>query len=355
MIPGLARGRVRAVRDDPPQHLRERARPRSSPRSRRGDGPGLFFAGQMSGVEGYVESAASGLLAGIGAAARARGRDAGRLPRGDGARRPRPLHLPERPAALPAHQHRLRSPARARRCASGTRRGAGSRWPTAPSTSLERFRPRAGGGRCLPPRRAGRRPVGRSCRCGRHVAASSATWTGSATPPPTPSGPTARTSSSSPPTSARELGREPRPEDADHLLVRGFLADLHAAGLREGLRRAQARRPAHLLPLPLPRGSPRQEPGAAAPVPAPRAPHPRHLEEGEVGGAPRRARRGRRLAARPAPSWSCSTARASAAPSSWGSTSPRWTWRRGWCGCWARGGRSGWCPSGHGARDALLA
>jgi methylenetetrahydrofolate--tRNA-(uracil-5-)-methyltransferase len=35
--------------------------------------PGLFFAGQMSGVEGYVESAASGLLAGIGAAARVRG------------------------------------------------------------------------------------------------------------------------------------------------------------------------------------------------------------------------------------------------------------------------------------------
>ncbi len=34
---------------------------------------GLFFAGQMSGVEGYVESAASGLVAGIGAAWRARG------------------------------------------------------------------------------------------------------------------------------------------------------------------------------------------------------------------------------------------------------------------------------------------
>jgi methylenetetrahydrofolate--tRNA-(uracil-5-)-methyltransferase len=34
---------------------------------------GLFFAGQMSGVEGYVESAASGLVAGIAAAARARG------------------------------------------------------------------------------------------------------------------------------------------------------------------------------------------------------------------------------------------------------------------------------------------
>jgi methylenetetrahydrofolate--tRNA-(uracil-5-)-methyltransferase len=36
---------------------------------------GLFFAGQMSGVEGYVESAASGLLAGVGAAFRARGED----------------------------------------------------------------------------------------------------------------------------------------------------------------------------------------------------------------------------------------------------------------------------------------
>jgi methylenetetrahydrofolate--tRNA-(uracil-5-)-methyltransferase len=35
--------------------------------------PGLFFAGQMSGVEGYVESAASGLLAGLHAARMARG------------------------------------------------------------------------------------------------------------------------------------------------------------------------------------------------------------------------------------------------------------------------------------------
>jgi methylenetetrahydrofolate--tRNA-(uracil-5-)-methyltransferase len=35
--------------------------------------PGLFFAGQMSGVEGYVESAASGLVAGINAGLRALG------------------------------------------------------------------------------------------------------------------------------------------------------------------------------------------------------------------------------------------------------------------------------------------
>jgi methylenetetrahydrofolate--tRNA-(uracil-5-)-methyltransferase len=36
---------------------------------------GLFLAGQMSGVEGYVESAASGLIAGLGAAFRAAGRE----------------------------------------------------------------------------------------------------------------------------------------------------------------------------------------------------------------------------------------------------------------------------------------
>jgi methylenetetrahydrofolate--tRNA-(uracil-5-)-methyltransferase len=41
---------------------------------------GLFFAGQMSGVEGYVESAAAGLVAGIGASFRARGRSARAFP-----------------------------------------------------------------------------------------------------------------------------------------------------------------------------------------------------------------------------------------------------------------------------------
>jgi len=42
---------------------------------------GLFFAGQMSGVEGYVESAASGLVAGIGAAFRVRGEAPPEFPR----------------------------------------------------------------------------------------------------------------------------------------------------------------------------------------------------------------------------------------------------------------------------------
>jgi len=43
--------------------------------------PSLFFAGQMSGVEGYVESAASGLLAGMNAALLARGEHVSALPR----------------------------------------------------------------------------------------------------------------------------------------------------------------------------------------------------------------------------------------------------------------------------------
>jgi methylenetetrahydrofolate--tRNA-(uracil-5-)-methyltransferase len=43
--------------------------------------PTLFFAGQMSGVEGYVESAASGLLAGINAAALAQGEAVSAMPR----------------------------------------------------------------------------------------------------------------------------------------------------------------------------------------------------------------------------------------------------------------------------------
>ena len=43
--------------------------------------PSLFFAGQMSGVEGYVESAASGLLAGLNAAAMTRGEPVSTPPR----------------------------------------------------------------------------------------------------------------------------------------------------------------------------------------------------------------------------------------------------------------------------------
>jgi len=43
--------------------------------------PGIFFAGQISGVEGYVESIATGLLAGMHAAARANGDEPQAVPR----------------------------------------------------------------------------------------------------------------------------------------------------------------------------------------------------------------------------------------------------------------------------------
>ena len=43
--------------------------------------PAVFFAGQMSGVEGYVESAASGLLAGLNAAALSKGEPVSPAPR----------------------------------------------------------------------------------------------------------------------------------------------------------------------------------------------------------------------------------------------------------------------------------
>jgi methylenetetrahydrofolate--tRNA-(uracil-5-)-methyltransferase len=43
--------------------------------------PEVFFAGQMTGVEGYVESAGSGLLAGINAARRALGKESLIFPR----------------------------------------------------------------------------------------------------------------------------------------------------------------------------------------------------------------------------------------------------------------------------------
>ena len=43
--------------------------------------PDVFFAGQLSGVEGYVESAASGLMAGINAAALVQGKEPLTFPR----------------------------------------------------------------------------------------------------------------------------------------------------------------------------------------------------------------------------------------------------------------------------------
>src|SRR4029079_17728098 len=94
--------------------------------------PDLFFAGQMSGVEGYVESAASGLIAGRNAAALALGEEPsapprstalGALARGgaaaaaaavDAARRAALLRAPRRSETLCAVEHRVRADPAAR-------------------------------------------------------------------------------------------------------------------------------------------------------------------------------------------------------------------------------------------------
>ena len=84
----------------------------------------LFFAGQVSGVEGYVESAASGLLAGHQRGAPRAGPRRRRVAADDGHRRAGLLRLARRGHALPADEHHLRhhAAARARRRAGRPRR-----------------------------------------------------------------------------------------------------------------------------------------------------------------------------------------------------------------------------------------
>ena len=111
----------------------------------------LFFAGQMSGVEGYVESAASGLIAGPNAAALALGPSRSVPPRTTaiGALAYYVSHAD--PRALPADEHRVRHhpAARARQRRRGSRRADGA--DDAKRIAQARaFRARAGG-----PRRRG--------------------------------------------------------------------------------------------------------------------------------------------------------------------------------------------------------
>ena len=77
--------------------------------------PSVLFAGQISGVEGYVESIATGLLAGMQAAALAIGGRAGRASARDGVWRAGELHLSRRSQELPAGEHHVRSAAAAGR------------------------------------------------------------------------------------------------------------------------------------------------------------------------------------------------------------------------------------------------
>jgi hypothetical protein len=70
--------------------------------------PDLFFAGQMSGVEGYVESAASGLIAGRNAAALALGEEPSAPPRTTAIGALAYYAVARRSETLRAVEHRLR-------------------------------------------------------------------------------------------------------------------------------------------------------------------------------------------------------------------------------------------------------
>jgi methylenetetrahydrofolate--tRNA-(uracil-5-)-methyltransferase len=106
---------------------------------------GLFFAGQMSGVEGYVESAGSGLVAGVSASFRVRGEEPPAFPEdtalgalGRHVARSDPAHYQPTNIAfglLPELPERIRDKSQ-KRLAYSTRALA----------SLERFRERTGDG-----------------------------------------------------------------------------------------------------------------------------------------------------------------------------------------------------------------
>ncbi len=113
------------------------------------DQPSLLFAGQISGVEGYTESIATGMLAGIYAAPSPAANNRAR-PARHGPGLAGPLHHARRPQGLPARQHHLR-PARAPRRGDCAGRFATRKSATACSASGPWRRSMPGGARCRIP------------------------------------------------------------------------------------------------------------------------------------------------------------------------------------------------------------
>ena len=282
--------------------------------SRPASRPGLFFAGQMSGVEGYVESAASGLVAGIGAARRALGNEPMAFPEDTAlgalgryiARSDPENYQPTNIAfgLLPELPARIKDKAR-KRMAMAHRA----------LDSLERFR-RLPGRRRSVPRFGAPPPPPSGSPCARPWTRSFATWPTSETPRPTPAAPMPAISPSSSSTSADELGREARPRDVDHLLIRSFLARLHRQGLKKVSAARKLASPRTFFRYLEPGGRARAQPRPGAALPAPRAEDSAAARRSR-GRRPRRGpRRGPRRPCGPGPSSSCSTPPAFAARSS---------------------------------------
>ena len=97
------------------------------------DDPRMLFAGQLTGVEGYTESTATGLLAGINLSRLLAGEEPVIPPPDDDARRALPLHARGRPAPLPADERELRARRRAGAAREGQARARRSGSPSARS------------------------------------------------------------------------------------------------------------------------------------------------------------------------------------------------------------------------------
>ena len=113
--PRPAERRVPALRPDSSQHLHQRPRAAHAHAATARPSATCFFAGQISGVEGYVEAIATGLMAGMHAAALAAGEEPATAAARNRARLAVPLHFRRRSPRLSARQHHLRPAAAARR------------------------------------------------------------------------------------------------------------------------------------------------------------------------------------------------------------------------------------------------
>ena len=325
-------GRVRALRHGAPQHLHQRADGAAADTWQTRHRADLFFAGQVSGVEGYVESAASGLLAGRNAAALAQGEPPRAPPRTTAigalayyVSHADPAHyqpsnithgiMPplDEPAARQGAQEGAGRRARARRAAGLARRRRAERpvtpWPPARVT----VSPRAGGACCRAAIRGRAREPSRSPQGVPRL------------PRAQPQRLAAHRSRlrqrrlavpgvASPPTATRKMSRAATGRPRRRQRCARSSPSSTGPGRRAPRWRASSRRVRDVRALPAPRGHHRRRSDGAPPSRRSATRRmPAHLSESEMTRAARGARRRRRRsAAAIARSSSCSTPRACA-------------------------------------------